>query len=79
MPDGTEFVGVEGLQKELLRKEQLFLTALADRVTTYALGRELGFSDRPALLSHVTAMKQGRYTLRALLQAVVTYEAFLTK
>jgi hypothetical protein len=43
MPDGTAFAGVEGLQEQLLKKEDLFLNALATQLTTYALGRELGF------------------------------------
>jgi mono/diheme cytochrome c family protein len=79
MPDGTEFVGVEGLQAELLKKEDLFLTALAKQLHTYALGRELGFADQAMLRVAVAGMKQEKYTLRGLTQAVVTSEAFRTK
>ena len=79
MPDGTEFVGVEGLQAELLKKEDLFLTALAKQLHTYALGRELGFADQAMLRAAVAGMKQEKYTLRGLTQAVVTSEAFRTK
>jgi hypothetical protein len=79
MPDGTEFKGVEGLQAQLLKKEDLFLTSLASQLTTYALGRELGFSDRPALRSHIEQMKRDRYTLRSLIAAIATSESFTTK
>jgi len=79
MPDGTEFVGVEGLQAELLKKEDLFLTALAKQLHTYALGRELGFADQAMLRAAVAGMKQEKYTLRGLTQAVVASEAFRTK
>lgn len=79
MPDGTEFTGVEGLQQQLLKKEDLFLTALASQLTTYALGRELGFSDRPAIRSFVDKMKRERYTLRALVAAIATSDSFTTK
>ncbi|GDY18708.1 cytochrome c [Verrucomicrobiota bacterium] len=79
MPDGTEFVGVEGLQAELLKKEDLFLTALAKQLHTYALGRELGFADQPMLRAAVAGMKQEQYTLRSLTQAVVASEAFRMK
>jgi hypothetical protein len=79
MPDGSEFSGVEGLQAQLLKKEDLFLTALASQLTTYALGRELGFSDRPAVRASIEEMKRHRYTLRSLVVAIVTSDCFTTK
>jgi hypothetical protein len=79
MPDGAEFRGVEGLQAELLKKEDLFLNSLATQLTTYALSRELGFSDRPLVLAAAGAMKKDGYTLRSLLQAIVASEPFSTK
>ncbi len=79
MPDGTEFTGVEGLQTALLKKEDLFLNALSSQLYTYALGRELGFSDRPAVRASVEAMKRNRYLLRALLITIVQSDLFTTK
>jgi hypothetical protein len=79
MPDGTEFIGVEGLQEQLLNKEDLFLTSLASQLTTYALGRELGFSDRPAIRSFVEQMKAKQYTISSLIDAIVTSKSFTTK
>jgi hypothetical protein len=79
MPDGTEFVGVDGLQAQLLKKEDLFLASLANQLTTYALGRELGFSDRPAVRGFVEQMKREKYTLKGLIAAIVSSEAFTTK
>jgi Protein of unknown function (DUF1588)/Protein of unknown function (DUF1585) len=79
MPDGTEFNGVEGLQRELLKNEDLFLTSLASRMSTYALGRELGFSDSAAVRSFVEHMKRNRYTIRSLIEAIVKSQQFNTK
>lgn len=79
MPDGTEFNGVEGLQQQLLKKEDLFLTSLANQLTTYALGRELGFSDRPTIRSFVEQMKSEKYTLSSLITAIATSQSFTTK
>ena len=79
LPDGTECNGVEGLQAALLKNEDLFLNALASRVFTYALGRELGIADQPATKAAATYMKQQKYTLRALITAVVASPAFRTK
>ncbi|MBX3743562.1 MAG: DUF1592 domain-containing protein [Akkermansiaceae bacterium] len=79
MPDGTEFTGVRGLQDALLEKDDLFLNALATQLTTYALGRELGFSDRPAIRSFTAAMRKEKNTLRSLIKSIVTSESFITK
>ncbi len=79
MPDGTEIVGVAGLQAELLRHEDLFLNSLASQVATYALGRELGFSDRPAIRKSVAIMKEHDYTIRSLILAITQSDLFRTK
>lgn len=79
MPDGSEFNGVVGLQEQLLKKEDLFLTALASQMTTYALGRELGFSDRPAVRTFVEELKGKGYSLPSLIESIVDSAAFRTK
>ncbi len=79
MPDGTKIVGVAGLQEAMLAEEDKFLAALASRLTTYALGRELGLADRPTVDAVVVAMKQDGATVRSLIKAIVSSEAFATK
>ena len=79
MPDGTAFAGVRGLQEQLLKKEDQFFNTLASQLTTYALGRELGFSDRAAVRSFVEQMKQDKHSLRALITAIATSDSFTTK
>ncbi|HEY0074486.1 MAG TPA: DUF1585 domain-containing protein, partial [Abditibacteriaceae bacterium] len=79
MPDGTQFVGVRGLQEELLKKEDLFLTALSNRVYTYALGRELGLADAPEVKASAAHMKKNGTTLRSLIRFIVGSQAFRTK
>lgn len=79
MPDGTPINGVEGLQAQLLKQQDPFLSHLAGQITTYALGRELGFSDEPSLRTYVETMKRNHYTLRSLLKAIVTSDRFSTK
>jgi len=79
MPDGRRIVGVAGLQQAMLEKEDKFLGALASRLTTYALGRELGLADQPAVHAAVAAMKQEGTTVRALIKAIVSSDAFATK
>jgi hypothetical protein len=79
MPDGTQFIGVRGLQEELLKKEALFLTALSNRVYTYALGRELGLADAPEVKASAAHMKKNGTTLRSLIRFIVGSQAFRTK
>ena len=78
MPDGTQFVGIEGLQDALLKQQDLFSTSLANRVYTYALGRELGPAD--ALETKAAAAHLKKHgTLRSLIRFVVGSKAFRTK
>lgn len=79
MPDGTQIVGVAGLQAELVKREDLFLSCLASKVFTYAIGRELGLADQPTVRAAVAHMKNHDGTIRSLLKFVVSCEAFGTK
>ena len=79
MPDGTAIQGVDGLQAQLLKKEDAFLNTLASQLATYALGRELGFADRPAVLNSVSVMKRHGTTLRSLIIAIVTSNQFTSR
>ena len=79
MPDGTEFKGAEGLAERLLEREDLFLEALASQLYTYALGRELGFSDLPTVRRSVARMKAGKRSLRLLVLDIVQSDLFSTK
>jgi hypothetical protein len=79
MPDGKKIVGVVGLQQAMLAQDDKFLGALASRLTTYALGRELGLADQPAVDAAVSAMQREGTTVRALIKAIVSSEAFATK
>lgn len=77
--DGTQFVGVDGLQSELLKQQDLFLNALANRVYTYALGRELGLADAPEVKAAAAHMKKNGTTLRSLIRFIVGSKEFRMK
>lgn len=79
MPDGTPIRGVEGLQAQMLKHEDQFLTNLASQMMTYALGRELGFADRSAVAAEVQEMKKRGYTLRALIEAIAASDQFRSR
>lgn len=79
MPDGTEVVGVDGLQDALLAQEDLFFTALTDRLFTYALGRELGYADQETVQEIVAQLDQDNPTLRQLIHSIVMTRQFQTR
>lgn len=78
LPDGTRFSGIEGLQKELLKRREQFYACLARKMMIYALGRDLGFGDQQAINQAVVAMR-GDPTLRSSVKYIVTSELFRTK
>jgi hypothetical protein len=49
LADGSRFVGVEGLEKALLARPEPFVTTLAEKLLTYALGRGVTPDDGPAV------------------------------
>lgn len=79
MIDGTEFVGVDGLQRVLLQKEDLFLNCLAGKLFTYALGRELGVADQLHINAAVAHLSSHDRTMRSLIKYVATSEPFLSR
>jgi mono/diheme cytochrome c family protein len=79
LPDGTEINGVDELRTVLRHREDQFLNCLAGKLLTYALGRELGIADQPAIKAAVAHTKKNGYTLRSLIQFIVTSESFGSK
>jgi len=80
LPDGTRVDGVAGLKRYLLEHR---LEDLAENVTrrllSYALGRALTPADRPTVQAVLRSTAPGGYTLRDLVIAVCTTEAFLQR
>ncbi|MDA0285412.1 MAG: DUF1592 domain-containing protein, partial [Planctomycetota bacterium] len=79
MLDGTEFVGVDGLQRVLEQKQELFLNCLAGKLYTYALGRELGVADTLHVKAAVDHVRKNDQTLRTLISFIATSEPFRSK
>ena len=49
LPDGTTFDGLPGLRDVLLARQDEFVTTVAEKLLTYALGRGIEHYDRPAI------------------------------
>ena len=80
LPDGDHITGLAGLQTHLLEKKaDDFANALVRRITGYALGRQLEYSD-DALIGQLTDnLIANKFRASTLLEEIVMSPAFRTK
>jgi len=76
LPDGTKIKGAVDLKAAVRKQEDLFLKCLAQKLLTYALGRETTLADQPTIDEIVAKTKKSSYRLKGMVQAVVESEAF---
>jgi hypothetical protein len=76
LASGEAFTDIDELKILLLARKDQFARCLTEKMLTYALGRELHFSDRPAVEFIVSQLEDRGYGLRGLVELVVTSEAF---
>jgi len=77
--DGSEFEGVAGLEDVLLKRPELFVTALTEKLMTYALGRGLESSDAPAVRKIVKRAKEHDWKFSEIIVGIVTSVPFTMK
>ena len=78
LPDGTKINGAADLKDAVRKQENLFMKCLAQKLLTYALGRETTLADQPTIDEIVDKTKKSGYRLKSMLQAVVESDAFLS-
>jgi hypothetical protein len=76
LTDGTPLGGPADLRRALLSRSDAFVTALTERLLTYALGRELEYYDQPAVRRIVREAAGQGTTLAALVQGIVASDPF---
>jgi hypothetical protein len=76
LPDDSEFDGVEGLEKGLLARPDLFVGTLAERLLTYALGRGLTTHDAPAIRRIVRDARRDDFRFSPLIVGIVMSPPF---
>ncbi|WP_395718148.1 DUF1592 domain-containing protein [Prosthecobacter sp.] len=74
--DGSEFDGVAGLEEALLKRPELFVTALTEKLLVYALGRGLEASDRPTVRKIVRRAKANDWKFSEIIVGIVTSPVF---
>ena len=76
---GEPFAGIREFKSLLVADKDQFAKCLAEKILMYALGRELGFSDRPTVDAIVSATIDKGYGLRTLVHQVIASQAFKEK
>jgi hypothetical protein len=75
-PGGVEFNGVQGLEKALLAKPDLFVSTVVEKLLTYSLGRVVEYYDAPAVRRVVAEAKEENYRFSSLILAIVESSPF---
>jgi hypothetical protein len=76
IPGEREFRGVDGLEDALLRRPELFATALTENLMTFALGRGIEYSDAPAVRKIVRSAAGNGYRFSSVILGIVNSAPF---
>jgi len=71
LPDGSQFTGVDGLEQGFLRRPELFVGTLTEKLMTYALGRGVELHDAAAVRKIVRDAQANDYRFSTLIQGIV--------
>ena len=75
-PDGSRFVDVDGLEAALLRRPELFVSAFAEKLLTYASGRGVEYYDAPAIRTVVKDARAQDFHISSIVLGVVRSKPF---
>jgi hypothetical protein len=76
LPDGSRFADVNGLEDALLRRPELFVAALTEKLLTYASGRGVEYYDQPAIRAIVQDAKAHEFKLSSIILGIVKSKPF---
>ena len=76
LPDGSTFRDVDGLEAALLRRPELFVGTVAEKLLTYALGRGVEYYDAPAIRAIVRESRQQNFRISSIILGVVKSQPF---
>ena len=76
LPDGSQFADVDGLEDALLRRPDVFVTALTEKLLTYASGRGVEYYDAPAIRAIVRDARAQNFRISSIILGVVKSQPF---
>jgi mono/diheme cytochrome c family protein len=76
LADGTRVDGVVSLREALVRRPEIFVQTLTEKLMVYALGRGLTYQDMPTVRRIVSHAREHQYRFSALVDGIVTSAPF---
>jgi hypothetical protein len=76
LADGTEFDGVQGLEAAILRRPEMFVGTLTEKLLTFALGRGVEHYDAPAVRDIVRKSSTDDYRFSSIILGIVESQPF---
>jgi hypothetical protein len=76
LPDGSRFEGVAGLERALLRRPELFVGTLTEKLLAFALGRGIEPSDAPAVRKIIRDARSTGYRFSSLAVGIAASTPF---
>jgi hypothetical protein len=76
LPDGSRFVGVAGLEQALLKRPEIFVGTLTEKLLTFALGRGIEPGDAPAVRGIVRRAAGGGFRFSEIIDSIVLSPPF---
>ena len=76
LPDGSTFAGMSGLRAALVRRPEVFVGTLTEKLLTYGLGRGLDYYDAPAVRKVVREAGMRDYRFSSLVLGIVASDPF---
>ncbi|MEM7014894.1 MAG: DUF1585 domain-containing protein, partial [Verrucomicrobiota bacterium] len=69
--DGQEFDGIVGLEKSLLERPELFVSAVTEKLMTFGLGRGIEPADGPAIRKIVREAAEDEFQFSSIICGIV--------
>jgi hypothetical protein len=76
LADGTKLTGPDSLRRALLARSDVFVSVVAEKLLTYAVGRPMRAEDMPAVRAMVRGAAPEQYTLSSLILQTVRTPQF---
>jgi Protein of unknown function (DUF1588)/Protein of unknown function (DUF1585) len=76
LPDGSQFVDVQGLEQALLKHPEVFVSTLTEKLLTYASARGVEYYDAPAIRAIVRDARRQDYRLSSIVLGIVKSTPF---
>lgn len=76
LADGTKFDGVQGLEEAILRRPEMFVSTLTEKLLTFALGRGVEHYDAPAIREIVRKSSADDFRFSSIVLGIVESQPF---